>query len=103
MTAFTWNDRGIPDKCEDKDNQLYHSLLISSFNNIFVWHYGDYDLEPFQMDAGQIVTIELEWNFSNEAHAKDWSLVAYGDGRVGTLHLAHDKGLKSDSWNHIPR
>ena len=52
MTAFTWNDRIIPDKCEEKDNGLYHSLMVSAFNNIFVWHYGDYDLEPFEMTAG---------------------------------------------------
>ena len=69
----------------------------------YVWSYGDYMLEPFTLKAGVPLRVELEWNFTNEAHAKDWSLVAHGTERPGTLHLTHDRGLKSDFWGHIKR
>ena len=55
------------------------------------------------MLAGEIIKIEMEFNFTTDAHAKDWSLTAYGDGRKGTLHLNHDKNLKSDTFGHIQR
>jgi len=103
LTAFTWNDRGIPDQCQDKDNGLYHAIAISTLPNTYIWNFGEYEMEPFTVQAGESVTIEMEWNFSNEAHAKDWSITAYGNGKTGTLHLAHDRGLKSDFWTTIER
>ena len=103
LTAFTWNDRVIPDQCQNKDNGLYHGLKLSVFDTKFIWNFGEYEMEPFKMSANETVSIELEWNFSNEAHDKDWSITAFGDGSLGTLHLAHDQGLKTDSWNHIVR
>ena len=54
-----------------------------------------------RLTAGEVVKIELEWNFDSNAHANDWSIVAYGDGKKGTLHLKHDKDLKSDSFGFI--
>lgn len=65
--------------------------------------FGDKELPPFNMRAGETVTVEVEWDFTSEAHAKDWSVTAFGDGAKGTLHLTHDKGIKSDSWHPIPR
>ena len=55
------------------------------------------------MKAGEEIKVEVEWNFTNEAHAKDWAVTAYGDGKKGSLHMTHDKGTKSDSWHPIPR
>ena len=77
--------------------------MVSKLDNIFVWHFGDYPLQPIKMTSGDTLKIELEWNFTNESHAKDWSVTAFGDGRPGTLHLKHDNGLTSDFWGHITR
>ena len=76
---------------------------ISALGKKYIWNYGSYELPPFKMTAGQSVAIELEWNFADQAHAKDWSVTMYGDGKEGTLHLAHNKGLTSDSWKPILR
>ena len=96
MSAYTWNDRGIPEKCESYDNEAYHAMKLSNVNSGFVWVYGDYSLKPFKMSAGEEIKVELEWNFSNQAHSPDWSIVAYGDGKKGSLSLKHSKGLKSN-------
>lgn len=90
LTAYTWGEMSIPDNCEKSDNNLFHAIVINKVDNVFVWNFGDYNLEPIRMTAGETVKIEMEWNFTNDAHAKDWSLVAYGDGRKGSLHLTHD-------------
>lgn len=65
--------------------------------------FGDKALTPFDMRAGEEISVEVEWNFTNEAHAKDWSITAFGDGKKGSLHMVHDKGTKSESWHPIPR
>ena len=57
-----------------------------------VWDYGSLNFEPFMMSAGEEIEILLEWNFTSEAHANDWSLVAYGDKSGDTLSLTHFKG-----------
>ena len=44
LTAHTWNDRGIPDKCTDSDNEKFHAIMVSKLENIFVWHFGDYPM-----------------------------------------------------------
>ena len=41
-----------------------------------MWNYGNYSVDPFKMTAGEEIEIGLEWNFTNEAHAEDWSIVA---------------------------
>jgi hypothetical protein len=77
-----------------------HGIYVDGkLDHVFVWHYGDYPLPPFTMKAGETVSIESEWNFTDDAHAPDWSITAYGDGQKGSLHLTHDKGLKSHSWH----
>ena len=77
--------------------------MVNKLDNIFVWHFGDYPLQPIKMTSGDTLKIELEWNFTNESHSKDWSVTAFGDGRPGTLHLKHDNGLTSDFWGHITK
>ena len=51
LQAFTWNERGIPDKCQLEDNQLRHSMIVEGRPGPFVWNYGDYMLEPFHLAA----------------------------------------------------
>ena len=80
---------------------MNHAMLVSNHSDAFVWNQGSYPLKPIRLAAGEVMTIELEWNFGNDAHANDWSVVAYGDGRKGTLHLKHDQDLKSDSFGFI--
>ena len=81
---------GIADKCEEEDTNLYHAILTNKMNEVFVWNQGNYPMKPIKLTAGEVMTIELEWNFSTNSHANDWSVVAHGDGRKGTLHLKHD-------------
>jgi len=50
LTAWTWDDRGVPDKCEPaNDGNIYHSMYIENKfpGDIFAWRYGDYSMEPF--------------------------------------------------------
>ena len=101
VTAHTWDDTGIPNKCLEADNGLNHAMLVSKFEDAFVWNQGSYPLKPIRLAAGEVMTIELEWNFNSDAHANDWSVIAHGDGRKGTLHLKHDQDLKSDSFGFI--
>ena len=106
LTAFTWEARGIPDQCvSENDSQLYNSMYIESKYpaDLFVWHYGERYVEPFDMTAGEEIMVELEWNFSNAAHANDWSLVAFGEGAKGNLHISHSRGKTSDTLPFIPR
>lgn len=103
LTAFTWGDKGIPEQCEAEDNDLFHALMVSKIDDVMVWNFGDKPVKPFNLKAGETVTIEAEWNFTNIAHAKDWSITAHGDGRKGSLHLTHKGGLKSATWNPILR
>ena len=104
ITAHTWNDRGIPDKCEEGDNNaLYHAIHVSKLPSLYTWNYGEFQLIPFKIAANEKVNIEVEWNFTNEAHAKDWSIVAYGDGHKGTLHMNHDQNRVSDAFGFIKR
>mmetsp|Transcript_17530 Transcript_17530/g.22220 ORF Transcript_17530/g.22220 Transcript_17530/m.22220 type:complete len:279 (-) Transcript_17530:520-1356(-) len=103
LTAQTWGVKSIPDSCEKKDNGLYHAIVVSKSDDVNVFSFGDKALAPFDMKAGETVKVEVEWNFTNEAHAKDWSVSAFGDGSKGSLHLTHDKGYRSDSWRPIPR
>lgn len=44
LTAFTWGDRGIPEECIAKDNELFHTLVVSKLDNVFVWNFGDFQL-----------------------------------------------------------
>jgi hypothetical protein len=60
-------------------------------------------LKPFKIKPGETVFITIEWNFSNEAHSKDWSITCNGDGAKDTLHLTHDMGMASDSWEPTVR
>ena len=101
LIAHTWDDTGLANKCLESDTGLNHAMLVSKLEDIFVWNQGSYPLKPIKMAAGEVMKIELEWNFGNDAHASDWSVVAHGDGRKGTLHLKHDKDLKSDSFGFI--
>lgn len=78
-------------------------MKLSNLESAFVWVYGDYSLKPFKMTPGQEIKIELEWNFTNEAHSNDWSIVAFGDGGKNSLTLKHMKGLRPDSFSHIKR
>lgn len=104
MTAYTWGRKSIPEACEALDNdKIKHAAKISTMKEPLGFSFGDKELPPFNMRAGETVTVEVEWDFTSEAHAKDWSVTAFGDGAKGTLHLTHDKGIKSDSWHPIPR
>ena len=42
LTAYTWDDTGVPASCFDSDNNLDHAMLISKFDDIFVWNQGSY-------------------------------------------------------------
>jgi len=55
------------------------------------------------MKSGEEIKLELEWNFTNDAHDQDWSITAYGDQKGDNLHIEHFQGLKSDSMPFIPR
>ena len=106
LTAFTWDARGIPDQCiSENDSQLYHSMYIESKYpaDLFVWHYGERYVEPFDMTAGEEIMVELEWNFGSQAHANDWSLIAFGEGPSGNLHMTHSRGKTTDAFPYIPR
>ena len=45
----------------------------------------------------------MEWNFTNEAHAKDWSLVAHGNGKKGSLKLKHERNLRTDTFGAVKK
>ena len=75
-----------------------HAVKTSKMAEPKAFSFGDQPLAPFDMRAGDTVKVEVEWNFTNEAHANDWSVTAFGDGKKGSLHLTDDKGSKSDSW-----
>ena len=53
LTAYTWDERGIPDDCEKQDNNLYHAIVVSNLQNVYVWNYGNYQMEPFRINAGE--------------------------------------------------
>ncbi len=107
MTPFTWGDRGISDSCtqadEATDPPLFHAINVSKLDAPVTWSFGDMPLKPFKIRPGETVNVEVEWNFTNEAHAKDWSITCFGDGTKDTLHLTHDMGLGSDSWQPTTR
>ena len=104
LTAFTWGRKSIPESCEVKDDgTLKHAVKTSKMDEPAAFSFGDKALAPFDMRAGDEIKVEVEWNFTNEAHAKDWSVTAFGDGKKGSLHMTHDKGTKSDSWHPLPR
>lgn len=90
LTAYTWEDRGIPEMCRKDSMKLNHAIQVSSLDAIYTWEYGVRALEPFKVRAGKSVKIEMEWNFTTQNIAKDWSLTAYGNGKPGSLHLTHD-------------
>lgn len=56
------------------------------------------------MKAGESVKIELEWNFTTDAHANDWSVVAYGS-KAGdnNLELTHFKKKTSSKMPYIKK
>ena len=53
LSAYTWDERGIPDECEKDDNSLYHAIFVNKIDNVFVWNYGDYQMESFRIEAGE--------------------------------------------------
>lgn len=69
---------------------MKHAVKTSKMNEPQAFSFGDKPVAPFDMRAGDIVKVEVEWNFTNEAHANDWSVTAFGDGKKGSLHLTHD-------------
>ena len=52
--------------------------------------YGSNDATPIEMSAGQTLTIETEWDFTNPNLSSDWSIVAWA--RDGELTLTHNGG-----------
>lgn len=103
VTAYSWGKKSIPEECEQKDNGLYHAILVDKIDKPQIFNFGDKALAPFDLKAGETAQVEVEWNFTNDAHARDWSVTAFGDGKKGSLSLTHNKGLKSDSWHPIVR
>ena len=49
------------------------------------------------MAAGESIQIDTEWNFSDAATPKDWSVVVHAE--LGEVTLTHNDGLQSD---HMP-
>jgi len=77
--------------------------MVDKIDKPQIFDFGDKALAPFDLKAGEEAKVEVEWNFTNDAHARDWSVTAFGDGKKGSLKLTHNKGLKSDSWHPIVR
>lgn len=38
LTAYTWDDTGVPEKCFETDNNLDHAMLVSKVDDMFVWN-----------------------------------------------------------------
>lgn len=99
LTAHTWDKRGIADSCESVTDKKHYLWLEGSGAAQF--KHGGRSISPFQMTAGESVTVNTEWNFTDANVAKDWSVVAWGE--MGDLTLTHDGGWTSDILPVIER
>ena len=67
LTAHTWDQRCVASFCQvSTSNKANHTIKVGNnkpwrFYNL----YGDLQLEPFSMEAGQSVTVAIEWNWGD--------------------------------------
>jgi len=79
---------------------------VKKNGNVTPFDYGDRVCEPIDMKAGEAIQINTEWNFgdgSDVSHPPDWGISTYGNGAEDSLHLVHNGGLDTDSWEPIER
>ena len=83
LTAHTWNDRGIPDRCTDSDNEKFHAIMVNKLDNIFVWHFGDYPLQPIKMtsgDGGALLPVDGDIHGRSQSSISELCCLAVDDG-----------------------
>lgn len=114
ITGHTWQERSYG-KMHQKEmteeafetGPVHLIQVIDSLGNKqeTKFGYGDGALEEaWILGAGEVFTINIEWNFSSGDFAPDWGLTVYGDSNVhDSLILTHSKGLRSYQWKTIER
>ena len=61
---------------------------------------GDKYFPRMYLEAGESVTIEVEFNWNRPGITKDWSVTAWGES--GPVSVTHDSGIASDSFPYQP-
>ena len=80
---------------------MKHVVLNKSTREKIAWENGSIWLPKLFVEAGEVVEIEVEFNWDRTGITKDWSVTAWGEkGGVSVNHLS---GFESDSLPYVPK
>ena len=101
LTAHTWDDRGMAAQCKDSSRN-FQFIWSNKFQYAWGWNYGELQVAPFTLTAGEELTLYLELGWKlDPTRPRDWSVVAFGSD--GGVTLTHNDGYKSDTLPIIAR
>jgi hypothetical protein len=98
VTGHVWDKRQYGKSCAKPSNQ--QSIKVPSDKYVRNWNSGSNNLKAFTMAAGETIEIDTEWNFTDAATPKDWSVVVHAE--KGAVTLKHKDGLQSDQMPVAP-
>lgn len=96
VSANTWQDRGYPYKCKATATRGSKRHIINvEGGGTKAFNAGSIMLPPFNMSAGQEISIYIEMDYGNRTMSKDVSVVVWGD--KGKVCLEHKAGIETAS------
>lgn len=81
-------------ECIDKSSAKRHGIKVPHDRYTRTFRYGDHQLEPFTMQANTSIEIITEWNWTDSAKPKDWSVVVWA--KDGPITIVNQNGNASD-------
>ena len=99
MSAATHVGRSYPvEQCSEAADYYYgtyHYIYIYG-QQLLVFVEGNVSYSPFELKAGQRITVEMAFDWSREGIKRDFALTVWSD--VEPLKITHHDGLESDHW-----
>ena len=78
-----------------------HTVKVPWDSSYKTFRYGNLQMVPYQIAAGESVKITTEWNwFEDPNAAKDWSVTVWG--AKAAVGITHDGGLTTQSMPQAP-
>ena len=83
------------------DGQPENLIINHATRERMNWENGSNWLPKMSLKAGQVIDIEVEFNFDIAGITKDWSVSAWGES--GPVTVTHESGSTSDSLPFVPK
>ena len=89
VTAHTWDKRSMGSSCNHlwRNTGKYHMIKAPHDHFFRVFNEGDYQLEPFVLEQGKPIDIDVEFDWSNPEVSADWSVTIWAAG--GTVSVKY--------------